>query len=228
MQKVIKYGLCIISMFICLYLIYNHYEYQVVSDDNGKMKGNVDFLESVKKEYNNEIVLILEIPGVVKIPVVQTDDNTYYFTHDLNKEENALGTPFLDYRNASIFDKKLIIYGHNTISKGLDFANITNYKDENFFLNNQIINIHTDSEIRKYKVFSSFIDDFNSDSFALNDYNGLSFYEHITNIKNKSVYDTNVEIDKNSKVLLLANCAYKECSEGHSKYQFVAAVEDNE
>ena len=90
MPKLAKYGLCMVAMLVCLYLIYNHYEYKVVSN-NDKMSDNLDYLEQVKKEYdNNEIVFVLEIPNVVKIPIVQTDDNNYYFTHGINKKEEVI------------------------------------------------------------------------------------------------------------------------------------------
>ena len=65
-----------------------------------------------------------------------TFDTKFIFLNDPYQEPND--------------DKKIIIYGHNVNTNELDFSNIVKYNDENFFLNNQIISIHTDEGKKDY------------------------------------------------------------------------------
>ena len=34
MKKIIKLCLCVVGMLVCVYLIYNHYEYQVIENQD--------------------------------------------------------------------------------------------------------------------------------------------------------------------------------------------------
>ena len=188
------------------------------------LKQEQKLIDSLKKEYNNDdIVLYLEIPNVLSIPILQTKDNKYYLKHDIKKKYKPEGWPFLDYRN-QLSDRKLIIYGHNSRYSTLPFTNLTKYKDYSFYKNNPYIYLKTNSSIFKYKVFSSYIENNDFDYVNLNNFNGLSYYEHILKLKNKSFYETGVNLNSNSKILILQTCSYDKNYKGNRKYHLVLAV----
>ena len=126
-------------MLISVYLIYDYYKYHtdsVIDDYISKHDDDFELINNLKKKYNNnEVLMYLELPGVFSVPIVQTGDNTYYLTHNVYNQEFGGGTPFLDYRNKSLQDRKLVIYGHSTMNKTLPFSNFVNYENKSFFDN---------------------------------------------------------------------------------------------
>lgn len=231
MKKVLKLCLCIIGMLVCVYLIYNHYEYQVMEDSSKPVfdydEKSSDKINKLKEEYNNnEIVMYLEIPDALTVPVVQTENNDFYLNHDISKKESSSGTAFLDYRNKSLNDKKIIVYGNNRLDKALPLSKLLDYKDESFFRNHQYINVYTDSGKRTYKIFSSYIEKENFDYVNLNGYTGLGYYEHLLDFKEKSLYDSDAIVDENSKIIIIETCTLEEGCDANPSYQLVIGVED--
>lgn len=155
----------------------------------------------IKETYNNEdIIGVLDIAGS-EIVITKYNDNSYYLNHNLDKSYNILGTPFLDYRT-NIDDQKMIIYGHNSNIYNTPLRVLEKYLDQNFYKKNQIIKFRTDDHTYIYQIFSV--------GLFTNDY---SYYELNPNetknmdLKNKSIYDTDVSISDNDKVLLLQTCS---------------------
>lgn len=203
--KVIKLLICIVFMLLAIYLIYYHYTYQVerkVDNDETIIKEDENrkiINDLIDKYNNNEIVGLIEISNLLEVPIVQTEDNSFYLSHDLYKDSNTLGTPFLDYRNKSLNDKKIIIYG----KKVEGYSNISNYQNENYFKNYPVIDLISEENKKSYKIFSCFVETEDFDYTNLNSYNGLTYFEHISKLKDKSNYDAEVEITSNSKILVL-------------------------
>ena len=89
-------------------------------------------IAALKKDYP-DLVAWIEIPGTpLSLPVVQGKDNDYYLNHDIEKSRNALGVPFMDYRNKADFsDQNTIIYGHR-VKNGKVFHPLLSYEDPAF------------------------------------------------------------------------------------------------
>ena len=232
MKKIVKFCLCIVGMLACVYLIYNHYEYQVVENQDklpferdGK---SAEQINNLKQEYNNnEIIMYIEIPYALTIPVVQTENNEFYLNHDIYRKESSLGAVFLDYRNKSLNDRKLIIYGYNKLDKALPLSKLLDYKNEEFFKKHQNINVYTATGQKTYKIFSVYTESEDFDYVNLNGYSGLGYYEHLLKLKEKSLYDTGVGVDENSKIIIIETCALESgCSE-KPVYHLVMGVEIN-
>lgn len=231
MKKMLKFGLCMCAMLISVYLIYNYYETHGTSigdDYISKHDDDFELISNLKKKYNNnEIMMYFELPGVFSIPVVQTENNTYYLNHNIYKKDFNGGTPFLDYRNKSLHDRKLVVYGHSTMNKTLPFSNFVNYTDKNFFDNHPSITVGTDHGKKTYDIFSVFNDNGEDESYLeLNGFPGLEYYEHLLSLKNKSVYDTGVSIDENSKIIVIRTCAIESGCMSNPQYQVVIAKEN--
>ena len=77
--------------------------------------------------------------------------------------------------------------------------------------------------IRKYKIYSSYIETSDYDYVNLNSFNGLSWEEHINKLKNKSLYETGIELEENDNIIILQTCSMNE--EGFQKYHLVIGKE---
>lgn len=233
MNKILKFLLCMCLMLLSVYLIYNHYKDHPINDENGDFISNNDddfeFINELRNKYNNnEIVMYLEIPGLLSVPIVQTENNSFYQDHDLYRESSKKGTPYLDYRNKSTDDRKLIIYGHNKMNMTLVFSKLLDYQNKNFYDIHQNIKITTDHGKKSYKIFSVFTekDDFNY--LDLSGFPGIEYYEHLLKLKDKSIYDTETPIDENSKVVVLQTCALENGCDNIAEYQVIVAKEVKE
>lgn len=235
MKKTLKICLCFLFMLVSIYFIYDYYsEINIQKEEyipNNKITNgqNIDVITKLKNKYNNnDIVMLLEIPGVLTSPVVQSSDNEYYLNHDIYKNKRSSGSLFLDYRNTSFNDKKLIIYGHNSTKRKLPFSNLLEYDSYSFYKEHPSIIIHTTEGKKKYDIFSSYVETSDFDYVNLNEFNGLSYYEHLQKLKNKSKYNTNVEIKEDSKIIILQTCTFSNKYNTDTKYQLVMGVLNSE
>ena len=229
MKKILKLVLCIIIMLVAVYLIHDYYKDHPVDIDGDVISSNDDDFELINKlktKYdNNEIVMYFEIPGLLSIPIAQTENNSFYQTHDLYREESTKGTPYLDYRNKSLTDRKLIIYGYNKMNMTLAFSKLLDYQNKGFYDKHQSIYITTEHGKKEYKVFSVFTEKEDFDYLDLTGFPGIEYYEHLLKLKEKSIYDTDVVIGEDSKVIVLQTCALENGCDNIAEYQVIVARE---
>ncbi len=182
------------------------------NDKVDKLKLDSDSIEkdiiSLRKYYNNDdIVAIIEIPGVFREPVVQASDNDYYLTHNYYKEEDKSGAIFLDYRLDLENYKKLLIYGHNSTKKILPFKSLTYYADKSYYDAHPTIYLYTLNGIFQFHIFATYKESDEYDYVNLNNYDG-SYLEHIKKLKSKSDYNIDVNLTEGTKVIILQTCNY--------------------
>lgn len=191
----------------------NNVDNTVIEVEDKKVEKKYD-LNSIREQYNNEdIIMYIEIPNVLGTPVCQGEDNDYYLNHDLYKNYDFKGTVELDYRN-KLDDRKLLLYGHSGDYNDLAFLPLNNYINESFYKDNKYIYIYTDEYEIHYQIFSSYIETSDFDYVNLNNFNGLSYSEHLNKLKNKSLYDTGVEVN-DDKVVILQTCSMNERGSAH-------------
>lgn len=169
----------------------------------------------VKKlqEENKDIVGYLVIPDTnIHEPVLQATDNEFYLNHDSHKNKNAIGSIFLDYRVKINVGSKNLIYGHNSSTLNVPFKELEKYYDKNFFKNHQYIYLEDENYIQRYQIFSVFIETQDWSYMKLN-FTSDSFLEHLKSLKNKSLYETDVNIENDDEILILQTCSH------HINYQ---------
>ena len=169
---------------------------------------------------NNNIIGYIEIPNVLKVPVVQYSDNNYYLNHDINNKEDIKGSIFMDYRN-NINDKKVLIYGHSGEYDDLPFLKLNNYSNEDFFKKNDILELSINNKKYKYIIFSTYIEYKDFDYMNLYNFNGLTYLEHINKLKNNSMFYKDIELDNDSKIIILQTCSTDKYIKSNTKYRLV-------
>ena len=189
-------------------------------------------INKIKNDHQNEdIIGYIVIPEVVSYPVLQKDNNNYYLNHDINNNQNIKGSIFMDYR-VSFNDRKILIYGHSGKEQDLPFLQLNKYSEESFFQENKIIYLYSVDKIYTYEIFSSYVETADFDYVNINSFNGLTWFEHLLKLKEKSNYQTDVALTKNSKVLILQTCSMnQEIQSSGGKYQLIigklTATQDN-
>lgn len=76
---------------------------------------------------------------LINFPVVRTDDNAFYLSHDFTGDKSSAGCPFMD-KDTQVWDFNRVIYGHN-MGAGSDamFSTLLDYEKEDYFKENQTI-----------------------------------------------------------------------------------------
>ena len=209
---IIKYlRLIIASLCILIVLIFN----MDLNKDTNHMgtKKNMDKIDynkkinNLKEEYNNEdIVGILKIDKELEVPILQTENNDYYLNHTINKEENIYGTIFLDYRT-HIDSKKLLIYGHSSTKIEISFNILENYYEKDYYESHKYISLTTNTEEKLYEIFSVYIETSDFSYMNINFIDNEDYYRHINNLKDKSIYNTDIELEYDDEILILQTCS---------------------
>lgn len=167
---------------------------------------NVD-LTSLKNQ-NNDTIGWLQVNGTnINYPVVKTDNNEYYLTHDFNKKYNDGGWIFTDYRNNLIDDKNLIMYGHARLNLTM-FGTLKNVIKASWYTNtdNHLVRLSTINSNMSYQVFSTYVIEA-EDYYIKTDFNSNEDYLSFLNeLKSRSVYNYRVSVNENDRILTLSTC----------------------
>ena len=172
---------------------FNPEDYQKLLDINSDFKG---WITIPKTEVN--------------YPIVQTIDNSYYLTHNFNKEENDGGSIFIASENKTpLEERNTIIHGHH-MKDGSMFASLRNYKETSFIDSNKKIYISTKDEVLVYEIFSVYVEQASSEPYK---YSFASDEEYVNYLKslNENSYtriDTK-EFTKDDKIITLSTCTYE-------------------
>lgn len=189
--------------------------------DNNENIDNEENLPELKLITNEALAALLvkneEVVGEIKVnntevdyPVVQTKDNDYYLTHNINKEKNANGWIYMDYRNNSMnLDKNTILYGHNKLYSRVMFSSLHDTLNKKWYTNteNQIITFNTLYENMKFKIFSIYRVPKTNDYLKVFFKDDNDFLDFINMITKRSIYDFNVPVNKDAKIITLSTCS---------------------
>ena len=173
--------------------------------------GSLDYsiidLESMKSN-NPDIVVYLTVDGTnINYPIVQTNNNDYYLNNDINKNYSLNGWPFMDFRNNSeMSDQNTIFYGHNLLNK-TSFGSLKNIFSIKWFNDSTHQIIVTSSDYYYiYNIFSIYESDASVDYLMVDFYNN-EFEQFIINLKSKSIFDFNIDVSNDDKIITLSTCS---------------------
>ena len=212
---VIKYlrliisSLCILILLL-INMILNKDSNNISVYKNIKKIDYNEIINSLKNEYNNnDIVGILKIDGELEVPILQTENNDYYLNHTINKEKSVYGSIFLDYRT-DINSKKILIYGHSSIKTKVPFNILEKYYEKDYYENHKYISLTTSKEEKIYEIYSVYIETSDFSYMNINFIDNKDYYKHISNLKYKSIYNTNIELKEDDEILILQTCSNQE------------------
>ena len=175
-----------------------------------------EILDEYKKIFNMNKKLIgwLKIDDTnIDYPVMQTSDNVYYLTHNINQEEDRNGALFMDAEcdvvNGST---NYIIYGHDMRSGNM-FGKLDKYKKESYYKEHKYITFDTIYEKGTYEVMYAFESkvykqgdvDFKYYQF-IDAISEVEFNSYMKEMASWSLYDTGVTASFGDQLLTLSTC----------------------
>ena len=177
------------------------------TDENEETSIVVDFAKL--SEMNSQIVawIHFEEPSVINYPIVQGEDNEKYLKTSFEGKENGAGCIYMDAHNKKNFDdKNTFIYGHNR-RNGHMFGSLMNYKDEGYYKSHPYFEIYTPDGYRtRYQIFSVSEVGVSSENYKRVYVNETEYSDYIDMIRKTSLYETEVEVAKDSNIVSLSTC----------------------
>lgn len=223
----------LIVIFICGigYMCYYFYNTNKNKKDNTNILNEIDIdntqvteektekmlqLEELQKQ-NNEIIGWLEIENTnINYPVLQTNDNEFYLTHNYKKEKATGGSLFLD-KDFDLINgsSNYLIYGHRS-KQGLMFEDLMKYTKEDFYKEHTKIKFTTNTDDSIYEIISVFYSrvyyknekDVFRYYYFVNASNEQEYNDFVNNCKKASIYDTGVNASYGDQLLTLSTCEY--------------------
>ena len=170
---------------------------------------SVDFKELLDK--NKETVAWIKVNNTkVNYSVVQHNDNEYYLKHDFNRNYNANGWVYGDYRDDfRYFGTNTIIYAHNLTNRTMFGSLIWCLKDS-WYKNeeNHYIKISTPYSNTVWQIFSIYT--IKPEVYYLKTYfdSTKEHQEFLNNLKKRSIYNfTNENLTTDDKIITLSTCS---------------------
>lgn len=200
----------------------NMYSDQVIEsiDEKTGEKKYYKILDSYKSLYNQNKNLIgwLKIDDtIIDYPIMQTQNEDYYLSHNVNQEEDKNGALFMDSEcDVKKPSTNFIIYGHN-MKSGKMFGSLTKYKDRDYYLKHKEIQFDTIYETGSYEVMYVFQSKvFRKDEIVfkyyefIEAYNEKEFNAYMKEMELISVYNTGVKANYGDQLLTLSTCDYED------------------
>ena len=178
----------------------------------------------VLEEFKNLLNVNQKLIGWVKIddtnidyPVMQTSDNEYYLTHNLNQEYDRNGSIFLDKDcEVEYPSTNLILYGHHMRS-GQMFGGLDKYEDKSYWEAHPYIQFDTIYDRGTWQIMYVFRSRVYSQEeivfkyYQFIDVNSEQEFEsNMQEMAALSLYDTGVTAQYGDRLLTLSTCDYEE------------------
>lgn len=164
-------------------------------------------------EENKDIVGWLKIDNTtINYPIMQNiNDPNYYLHRDFYKNYSSYGTPYMA-KQCNLNSDNIVIYGHHMKNNKM-FGELEKYKSKDFYNNHKIITFTTLEKEYSYEIFAVFKTTvYTKNTFRY--YENINFenkkmYDDFINIcKDKSLYQTGIEIKDKEKLITLSTCEY--------------------
>lgn len=141
----------------------------------------------------------------ISYPVMHTDNDTLYMHHLPDKTYNYGGSIFLFSDNDPYFtDESSFLYGHN-MANGSMFGTLRRYKDPKY-TDHQFYLYLPDGTCHTYTFFSVLSVPKTDSAYSYAFASAKSFVDYQNEMKQKSLYTTGPDADKNNRLVSLSTC----------------------
>lgn len=184
---------------------------QTVQDSKAEGRDLVNELKSINKNYKEAVAWLKVLGTSIDSPIFQASDNDRYLRNDRENVTTRWGENFLDYtcnlKNIGKDMQHFVIYGHNT-EVDTRFTPLLNYKNQDFYKEHQLIELATEDGIYKFQIFSAYKTTTDFYYIETEFENKEEYGNFVNSLKEKSEYDTNIEVTSDDTILTLSTCDY--------------------
>lgn len=176
-------------------------------------------------QVNSDIVGWILIPDTnISLPIVQGENNAFYLDHSFEKKTHYAGAIFLSANAQKRFqDRNSIIYGHN-VKTGAMFAQLSRFKQRQFFEDHPFIYIFTPEKNYRCKVVSFHIQKDLSSAYQSNFANDQEYLKYVDDMQRDSLFQREYQVTKETNMVMLSTCSYAGENYSDDRYVLHAAL----
>lgn len=162
---------------------------------------------------NKDVAGYIQIPDTtIEYPVLYDSDSSYkYLKTDIEGKPSKYGSICLKYTNYTgkvEFARNTLIFGHH-MKNGSMFAEVTKYKEKEFFEQHPYIYYDNLLEEAVWYVFSVYVVDADNETVETKFESDGAFVNYINLLKSKSAYPIDIELTSKDKIISLCTCSYE-------------------
>lgn len=144
------------------------------------------------------------------------DGQNHYLNRDFNHQSSSYGELYMDHRcrvTPDYMSQNMTVYGHH-MKDGTMLAGLDYYKQKSFFEDHPYVTLDTLWGTHHFKVFGIFTVNLKVKADADFDYrqpeyeSEEAFLNFIKEVKERSYYDTGVEVTGTDRIITLSTCTY--------------------
>lgn len=162
-------------------------------------------LQALRIYYNNaDIVGRITIDGttITNIPVVQTDNNDFFRSHDIRLAPSPYGWVFVDEATDLRLDNNNIVLHGSSALPGSLFSYLPNFADSATFGRSPLIRLETEIDTFMFEIFSFYEDD---TDFPLGQTNFQGWDQWIHHFAELSWHDSPVFVLDTDRIITLVS-----------------------
>jgi len=165
----------------------------------------MDF-DALREQFPNIVGWIQSQGTIINYPIVQGTDNDFYLDHLPDGTRHRWGSIYLDYRNApDLTDSSIIIYGHDMASGDM-FGSFLHYHNQDYFEQHPSMFIFTPTGNYLLTLFAGYVLDATQEHPPMFFIDEAAFDMYISDIRNRSIFTSDVEVNFGDRVVFLATC----------------------
>ena len=188
------------------------FQNEIIKEDQVNRKGEEEFYERGSyeefKRINEDVMLVLHFDDR-DIPVVFNQDNDFYVRRNLIKEASSMGTAFID-KYTGLNGRNLLIHAHSSLNNERMFTFFKYFCNQEYYEEHSFFMIETENQKRDMVVFA--VMKINLDQDEYRDWmksewrNENEFMNFISDIKEKSLIKTTVEVNPDDSFITMVTC----------------------
>lgn len=162
------------------------------------------------KQQNPEIIGWIRFDHLentpIDYPILYSGDNEKYLRKDIHGNYHIAGCVFLEGMNHPDFlDYYNILYGHN-LKNGVMFGSLKQYREYEFWKENQYFTVYTEDKIYRYQIFSAEHADVYGSVFQVGYQPGEEYKKFIDQMVKDSDIDTGIYPKDTDQIMTLSTC----------------------
>jgi len=162
-----------------------------------------EFVELWEQYGNSDIVGILHLADSEEL-ILQANDNSFYLTHNINREQSATGQAFLDYTVDLIMgeDNNMVVY----IPRGIAIREVLReYSNYDFFLMHPNLTFATLFGDFEWEIFSFYVSPNTLSFMTVNHEDNYSWGEAVMHFTLASLYNTRLDVTEFDQIITIVS-----------------------
>ena len=187
--------------------------YQELRQEKGQGRNASHDFSQLQKQ-NPDIYAWIQVPNTkVDYPVLQSEEDNYYLSRDINKQDSKSGSIYSNgCNNKDMEDAITIFYGHDMKAHTM-FGSLHLFDEAAFFEENATILVETPEALRTYVIYGvyNYNDNYIPSVFAVNEAQGVQdFIDSLEECAKEGDKITHVRqgetLTADDKILVLSTC----------------------